>query len=144
MKELKVEDVLHFAFLFGLGGPGCSRQTQISQEVCFQRYFRLAMPQFMRGDVTLVLGHMYGRILRYRSGVTICQSSIDGVTLGKTLSRFTSENFANTSPTNEALDSKESLHPVGHLVTHPKRPSLHENVTSHSSTTLVSIVFFFV
>ena len=35
----------------------------------------------------------------------ICWSSINGVTLGKTLSRFTSENFANASPMNEAMDS---------------------------------------
>ena len=105
MQELKVEDVLPFAFPFGLGGPSSSRRTQISQEACFQRYFRLAMPQFMRGDVILVLGHMYGRILTYRSGVMICRSSINGVTLGETLSRFTSENFTSTSPTNEAMDS---------------------------------------
>ena len=105
MKELKVEDVLPFAFPFGLGGPSCSRQTQISQEACFQRYFRLAMPQFMRGDAIIVLGHMYGRILTYRSGVMICRSLINGVTLGKTLSRFTSENLADISPTNEAMDS---------------------------------------
>ena len=59
MKELKVEDVLPFAFPFGLGGPSCSRQTQIPKEACFQRYFRLAMPQFMRGDEILVLGHRY-------------------------------------------------------------------------------------
>ena len=99
MKELKVEDVLPFAFLFGLGGPSCSKRTQISKEACFQRYFRLAMPQFMREDAILVLGHIYGRILTYRSGVMICRSSINGVTLGETLSRFTSENFADTSPT---------------------------------------------
>ena len=105
MKELKVEDVLPFAFPFGSGGPSVSRRTPISQEACFQRYFRLAMPQFMRGDVILVLGHMYGRILTYRSGVMICRSSINGVTLGETLSRFTNENFMNASPTNEAMES---------------------------------------
>ena len=70
MQELKVEDVLPFVFPFGLGGPSCSRKTKTSQEACFQRYFRLTMPQFMRGDVILVLGHMYGRILTYRSGYT--------------------------------------------------------------------------
>ena len=77
------------------------------------------MPQFMRGDAILVLGHMYGRMLTYRSGVIICWSSIDGVTLGKTLSRFTSEHFTNTSPTNEAMDSllkaiTTSIQALGH------------------------------
>ena len=69
MKELKVEDVLPFAFPFGLCGPSCSKRTQISKEADFQRYFRLTMPQFMRGDAILVLGHMCGRILRYRRGL---------------------------------------------------------------------------
>ena len=35
----------------------------------------------------------------------ICQSSINGVTLDETQSRFTRKIFANTSPTNEAMDS---------------------------------------
>ena len=72
MRELRVEDVVPFAFPHGMRGPSGKRRTPISQEACFQRYFRLAMPQFMRGDVVLVLGHMHGRILTYKSGVMIC------------------------------------------------------------------------
>ena len=104
MKELKVENVLPFAFPHGMGGPSGSRQTQISVEACFQRYFRLAMPQFMRGDAILVLGHMYGRLLTYRSGVMICRSSINGVTLGDTLAKFTRDDFTNANSTSPAME----------------------------------------
>ena len=105
MRELRVEDVLPFAFPYGMGGPIGKRRTPISQEACFQRYFRLAMPQFMRGDVILVLGHMYGRILTFRSGVMICRSQINGVPLGETLSKFTIKDFSSTSSTNPAMET---------------------------------------
>ena len=33
-KELRLEDVLPFAFLYGMGGPKGARRTQISEEQC--------------------------------------------------------------------------------------------------------------
>ena len=50
MRNVRVEDVLPFLFPFGIGGPGGKRRTRISQETCFQRYFRLSNNQFMTGD----------------------------------------------------------------------------------------------
>ena len=105
MKELRVEDVVPFAFPHGMGGPSGKRRTPISQEACFQRYFRLAMPQFMRGDVVLVLGHMHGRILTYKSGVMICRSQKNGVSLGETLSKFTTKDFSANGSNNQAMDT---------------------------------------
>lgn len=37
--ELHLEDVLPFAFPFGIGGPTMKRRTSVSTEVCMQRYF---------------------------------------------------------------------------------------------------------
>ena len=58
MKELDIENVLLLTFPFGLGGLNTKRRTRMSADACFQRYFRLSMKQFMRGDVVLILGHM--------------------------------------------------------------------------------------
>ena len=104
MKELRIEDVLPFAFPFGLGGLKGPRRTRISQEALFQRYFRLAMPQFMRGDVIAVLAHMYGRLLSFKSGVMTCRSIINGKSIGETLADFTKEDFANEDSSNPAMN----------------------------------------
>ena len=93
MKDLKVEDLLPLAFPFGLGGPGRHRQTPISPEACFRRYFRLSMRQFMRGDTILILGHMYNRILSYRSALLISQNRINGSPIGDKLAEFKASDF---------------------------------------------------
>ena len=108
MKELDVENVLPFAFPFGLGGPGGRRRTPISSEACFQRYFRLSMKQFMRGDVILILGHMYNRILSYRSGVIACRSRVNGVPIGKTLAKFKPSDFE-TNINGDVSEATETL-----------------------------------
>jgi hypothetical protein len=54
-RKLLVEAVLPFAFPYGTGGPKTQRATAISLKTCIQRYFWLAMPQFMTTDVVLVL-----------------------------------------------------------------------------------------
>lgn len=104
MKTLRVEDVLPFAFPFGIGGPGGPRRTRISKEACLQRYFRLSMKQFMRGDTILVLGHMYNRLLTYNKGIMICRSNLDGVTLGETLAKFSADCFKENAPPNKATE----------------------------------------
>ena len=87
--ELRIEDLLPFAFPYGLGGPKSKRPTSVSFESCIQRYARLASKEFMRGDTILVLHHMYGRQLSFKSGVITCRSNEGGITLG--------EKFANVS-----------------------------------------------
>ena len=103
MKDLKVEDVLPFAFPFGLGGPGGPRRTPISPEACFQRYFRLSMRQFMRGDTILILGHMYNRILSYRSALLTSRNMINGLPIGERLAEFKASDFRGEG--NEATDT---------------------------------------
>ena len=102
MRNVRVEDILPFLFPFGIGGPGGKRRTRISQEACFQCYFRLLNNQFMRGDAILVLGHMYNRLLSFKSGVMICRSQLDGVSLREVLSKFSADLFKENAPPNEA------------------------------------------
>ena len=66
-----------------------NRQTKISLEACIQHYMRLSLPQFLKGDAILVLNHMYSRHLSYKSGVMVCRSTINGVSLGEKLSELT-------------------------------------------------------
>jgi len=58
----------------------------------------------MRGDAILVLGHMYNRLLPFKSGVMICRSQLDGITLGEALSKFSADSFKEDSPPNEATE----------------------------------------
>ena len=81
--ELLVENLLPFAFPYGLGGPKNNRPTNVSFESCIQRYARLASKEFMRGDTILVLHHMYGRQLSFKSGVITCRANENGVSLGE-------------------------------------------------------------
>ena len=115
-RELRVEDVLPFAFPFGIGGPKMKRRAKVSTEACIQRYFRTAMPQLMRGDVIMVLNHIFGRQVSYRSGVMTCRSHVEGVPLGETLSKFTSKDFESESVATETLMKaiSTSCRPLGH------------------------------
>ena len=75
MKELALENLLPFAFPYGLGTPKQRRPRKVSFEACLQRYMRLAMLQFMRGDVILVMNHLYSRQLSYKSGIMTSRST---------------------------------------------------------------------
>lgn len=81
--ELLVKDLLTFAFPYGLGGPKSKRPTSVSFESCIQRYTRLASKEFLRGDTILVLHHMYGRQLSFKSG------NESGITLGEKFANVT-------------------------------------------------------
>ena len=59
MVELDLENLLPFAFPYGVGTPKQKRPHHVSFQACIQRYMRLAMRQFMRGDVILVMNHIY-------------------------------------------------------------------------------------
>ena len=58
----------------------------------------------MRGDAILVLGHMYNRSVSFKTGVMICRSQLDGVTLGEALSKFSADSFKENAPPNEATE----------------------------------------
>ena len=75
MKELALENLLPFVFPYGLGTPKQKRPQHVSFEACIQRYMRLAMLQFMRGDVILVMNHLYARQLSYKSGIITSRST---------------------------------------------------------------------
>ena len=79
--------------------------TKVSKELCIQRYFNTAMCQFQRGDVILVLEHMFGRQMSYKSGVMTCRNIINGVPLGETLAAMTADDFHpdSTSPNFQAF-----------------------------------------
>jgi hypothetical protein len=47
--EMNVENILPFAFPFGIGGPKMKRRVQVSLELCIQVYMRLSLRQFMEG-----------------------------------------------------------------------------------------------
>ena len=98
--ELLVETVLPFAFPYGTGGPKTKHATAISLKSCIQRYFRLAMPQFMTADVVLVLHQIFSQQLSYKIGIMTCRNQIPQEDLAKMLSRLTTKDFeiASTNP----------------------------------------------
>ena len=68
------------------------------------------MPQFMRGDVILVLNHIYGRQLSYKSGVMTSRSNVGGELLGEKFSKIPVEELQEaadeTNPRQSSLVSK--------------------------------------
>ena len=90
---MSVETVLPFAFPYGLGGPKSKRQTAISLKSCIQRYLRLAMPQFMTPDVSLVLHQMFPQQISNKNGVMTCRNQYNGHDVRKILSKLTVQDF---------------------------------------------------
>jgi hypothetical protein len=85
--DVAIENILPFAFPFGIGGPKMKHRTQVSLELCIQLYLRLSLKQFMEGPTILVLNHINNRQMSYMSGVMTCRSTVNGVSLGDRLSR---------------------------------------------------------
>jgi hypothetical protein len=122
--EMNVENILPFAFPFGIGGPKMNRKVKVSLELCIQLYFRLSLSQFMEGPTVLVMNHIYNRRMSYMSGVMTCRSSVNGVPLGERLSTLSTENLEKIDEHNfDTLDSntkdflkaiKTSCQSVGH------------------------------
>ncbi len=83
---MKIENILPFAFPFGIGGPKMERIVKVSLELCIQVYMRLSLEQFMEGLTILVMNHIYNRQMSYKTGVMTCTSTIDGIPLGEKLS----------------------------------------------------------
>jgi len=104
--ELQVENILPFAFPFGIGGPKMNRRVKVSLELCIQLYFRLSLSQFMEGPTILVMNHIYNRHMSYMSGVMTCRSSVDGIPLGDKLSILSTGDFEKIDEHNfDTLDS---------------------------------------
>jgi hypothetical protein len=91
--EMNVENILPFAFPFGMGGPKMKRRVQVSLESCIQVYMRLSLRQFMEGPTILVMNHIYNRQMSFKSGVMTCRSNVGGVTMGEKFSMLSTENF---------------------------------------------------
>ena len=79
VQERCMEDIIPFAFLFGIGGPKMNRHEKVPTEAYLQRFMQVAMPQFMRGGVILTLNHIHGKQLFYRSGIMPCQATVNTV-----------------------------------------------------------------
>jgi YHS domain-containing protein len=93
LREADIEDVLPFAFPYGSGGPKTKRRVNVSLDACIKRYFRTAMPQFMRSEVVLVLEHMFARHISYKTGIVKLRSNIGGQKVGDILGNCTVEDF---------------------------------------------------
>ncbi len=65
---MKIENILPFAFPFGIGGPKMEQSVKVSLEVYIQVYMHLSLGQFMEWPIILVMKHIYNR-LSYKTGV---------------------------------------------------------------------------
>ena len=98
--DMKIENILPFAFPFGIGGPKMERRVKVSLELCIQVYMRLSLEQFMEGPTILVMNHIYNRQMSYKTGVMTCRSTIDGIPLGEKLSTLSTEDFEQINDNN--------------------------------------------
>jgi hypothetical protein len=70
--DMKIENILPFAFPFGMGGPKMEQRVTVSLELCIQVYMRLSLGQFMEEPTILVMNHIYNRQMSYKTGVMTC------------------------------------------------------------------------
>ena len=106
--EMNVENILPFAFPFGIGGPKMKRRVQVSLELCIQVYMQLSLHQFMEGPTILVMNHIYNRQMSFKSGVMTCRSNVGGITLGEKLSMLSTENFEKNDMENNTNNLDET------------------------------------
>ncbi len=81
--DVPIENILSFAFPFGIGGPKMKQRVQVSLQLCIQLYLRLSLTQFMERPTILVINHIYNRQMSYVSGVMTCRSTVNGASLGE-------------------------------------------------------------
>jgi hypothetical protein len=91
--DMKIENILPFAFPFAIGGPQMKQRVKVSLELCIQVYMHLSLGQFVEGKTILVMNHIYNRQMSYKTGVMTCRSSINGIPLGEKLSTLSTEDF---------------------------------------------------
>ncbi len=99
--ELPIEAVLPLAFPYGLGGPKQKRDTPFSLKSCIQRYFYLAMPQFMTADVVLVLHQIFSHQISLKKGVMTCRNQKSSNQFTKSLCQVSPEDFQEASASTE-------------------------------------------
>ncbi len=91
-KDLKLEWIFPVQFPFGVGGPKRKRPTKISEIECLKHYFRLSLPQFMRGDFILVVLHMFNRMKSFENGIITCRSlRINGMLFADVVAKLTEQ-----------------------------------------------------
>jgi hypothetical protein len=66
---------------------------------------RLAMHQFMRGDVILVMNHIYGRQVSHQSSVMTSRSNVRGKNLGERFSKIPVEDLQAAADKNDPQTS---------------------------------------
>jgi hypothetical protein len=98
--DAPIENILPFAFPFGIGGPKMKQRVKVSLQLCIQLYLRLSLTQFMEGPTILVMNHIYNRQLSYISGVMTCRSTVNGTSLGEKLSKLTVQDLENIQENN--------------------------------------------
>ncbi len=98
--DMKIENILPFAFPFGIGGPKIEQRVKVSLEVCIQVFMRLSLGQFMEGPTILVMNHIYNRQMSHKTGVMTRRSSIDGIPLNEKLSTLSTEDFEQINDNN--------------------------------------------
>jgi hypothetical protein len=91
--DMKIENILPFAFPFGIGGPKMQQRVKVSLELCIKVYMHLSLGQFTEGPTILVMNHIYNRQMSYKTGVMTCRSSINGIPLGEKLHTLSTEDF---------------------------------------------------
>jgi hypothetical protein len=104
--EMNVENILLFAFPFGIGGPRMKQWVKASLLLCIQLYMCLSLCQFMEGPTVLVRNHIYNRQMSYQTGVMTCRSNVDGHLLGEKLSTLSISDFEKVNDNNtDRLDA---------------------------------------
>ncbi len=91
--DVPMENILPFAFPFGIRGPKMKQRVKVSLQLCIQLYLQLSLTQFIEGPTILVMNHIYNRQTSYISGVMTCRSTVNGVSLGEKLSKLTVEDL---------------------------------------------------
>jgi hypothetical protein len=56
--DVSIENILPFAFAFGIEGPKMKQRVQVSFKLCIQLYLRLSLTQFIEGQTILVMNHI--------------------------------------------------------------------------------------
>jgi hypothetical protein len=69
------------------------QKVQVSLQLCIHLYLWLSLTQFTEGPAILMMNHIYNRQMSCISGVMICRSTVNGVSLGEKLSKLTVEDF---------------------------------------------------
>jgi hypothetical protein len=107
--DMKIENILPFAFPFGIGGPQMKQRVKVSFELCIQLYMHLSLGQFIEWQTFLVMNHIYNRKMSYKTGVMTCRSSIDGIPLGEKLSSLSTKDFEQIKENNNDNLNKKFL-----------------------------------